>query len=109
MDFTSLLKYAGDLGALGVLGLFIVVGGYIIHQGLRLFRENVIPLVKNHLEHLEQSYERMAAAIDKQSDALDGMKGVQAAQSEALSSHNELTRELIARLPKDNRVKRLGE
>lgn len=107
MDFTTLLKYAGDLGALGVLGLFIVVGGYLVLQAIRLFREQVLPMARNHLEHVEQGYQDLAKAIGVQSEAVLGMRDVQTAQSEALRAHNELTRELIDRLPKNSRVKRL--
>lgn len=107
MDIGTLLKYAGDLGALGVLGLFIVVGGYLVLQAIRLFREQVLPMARNHLEHVEQGYTELASAIRAQSESLGGMRDVQAAQSEALRAHNALTRELIERLPKNSRVKRL--
>ena len=107
MDISTVLKYVGDLGALGVLGLFILVGGYLILQALRLFREQVLPMARNHLEHVEAGYKELATAIRTQSESLEGMRDVQTAQSEALRAHNELTRELIDRLPKNSRVKRL--
>ena len=103
----DILKVLGELGPLGVLSLFIVVGGYLVTQGMRLLRERLLPLLQNHLEHLEVSYDKLAISLDKHADAIDGMQQVQSAQATALETHNELTRELIARLPKNHRVKRL--
>ncbi|KKL46253.1 hypothetical protein LCGC14_2347400 [marine sediment metagenome] len=106
MISADLLRLIADLGGLGVLALFLVVGGVLIRSGIGLFRDQVLPLVRNHLTHLEDSYDRLAGSLDKHADAIDNMQQVQAAQASALESHNELTRELIERLPK-NRVKRL--
>ena len=100
------LRLLADLGGLGVLALFLVIGGVLVRAGIGLFRDQVLPLVRNHLEHMEVSYDRLAASLDKHADAIDNMQQVQAAQATALETHNELTRELIERLPK-NRVKRL--
>lgn len=107
MPGQELLKLLADLGSLGVLALFLIIGGYLAHQGLRLFRENILPVVTNHFEHMEISFDKMSESLDKHAAAIDSMKDVQEAQSQALTSHNELTRELIERLPKNKQVKRL--
>ena len=103
-DFIRLLA---DLGGLGVLALFIVIGGLIVRAGIGLFREQVLPLVRNHLEHMEVSYDRLATSLNKHADAIDNMQQVQGAHATALETHNELTRALIERLPKNHKVKRL--
>ncbi len=107
MISADVLRLLADLGGLGVLALFLVVGGLIVRQGMALFRDHVLPLATNHLEHMEVSYDRLATSLDKHADAIDGMQQVQAAQATALETHNELTRALIERLPKSVKVKRL--
>ena len=106
---TDLIRLIADLGGLGVLALFLIIGGILIRSGIGLFRDQILPLVRNHLSHLEDSYDRLAGSLDKHADAIDNMQQVQAAQASALETHNELTRELVARLPKNHRVKRLLE
>lgn len=109
MISTDLIRLLADLGGLGVLALFLVVGGILIRSGIGLFRDQVLPLVRNHLSHLEDSYDRLSGSLDKHADAIDNMQQVQAAQASALETHNELTRQLIERLPKNHKVKRLLE
>jgi len=99
---TDALRAIADLGGLGVLALFIIVTGIVGRSGVALFKAQILPMVRNHLEHLEHTYARLA-------DSLDGVKQVQQAMGEALEVHNELTRDLIERLPKNNRVKKLIE
>ncbi|KKK94733.1 hypothetical protein LCGC14_2679910, partial [marine sediment metagenome] len=53
------------------------------------------------------SYNRLADSLGKHADAIDNMQHVQSAQASALETHNELTRQLIERLPKNHKVKRL--
>ena len=107
MISADILRLLADLGGLGVLALFLIVGGLLVRQGMALFRDHVLPLATNHLEHMEVSYDKLADSLKKHADAILGMKQVQEAQATALETHNELTRELIARLPKNHRVKRL--
>ena len=107
MISADILRLLADLGGLGVLALFLVTGGLLVRQGMALFRDHVLPLATNHLEHMEESYDRLSVSLDKHADAIDGMQQVQAAQATALETHNELTRELVGRLPKSNKVKRL--
>ena len=107
MISADILRLLADLGGLGVLALFILVGGIIVRQGMALFRDHVLPLATNHLEHMEESYSKLSDSLKKHAEAILGMKQVQEAQAQALETHNELTRELIARLPKNHRVKRL--
>ncbi len=95
----DVLRAIADLGGLGVLALFILTTGVVVKLGLDLFKSQVLPMARNHLEHLEEGYQRLAAALERQSQ-------VQGAQARALDLHNELTRDLIARLPKNN-VKKL--
>ena len=97
----DVLRAIADLGGLGVLALFIIVTGIVVRSGVALFKAQILPMVRNHLEHLENTYARLA-------DSLDGLKAVQEAQADALHVHNELTRDLVARLPKNN-VKKLIE
>ena len=105
----DLLKTLADLGGLGVLALFIVTAFFVVRAGLALFKDQVLPLVQNHLEHLETSYDKMSDSLDKHADAIEGMSLVVAAQGQAINVHNELTRELIQRLPKSSKVKKLLE
>lgn len=105
----DLLKTLADLGGLGVLALFIVTSFFVVRAGLALFKDQVLPLVRNHLEHLETSYDKMSDSLDKHASAIEGMSSVVTAQGQAIDVHNELTRELIARLPKNNKVKKLLE
>lgn len=105
----DLIRLIADIGGLGVLALFLIIGGLVVRTGLGLFKEQILPLVRNHMEHMEVSYDKMATSLDKHADAIEGMGQVQAAQAVALESHNELTRELIARLPKNSKVKKLLE
>jgi len=107
MISADVLRLLADLGGLGVLALFLVVGGLIVRAGIGLFRDQVLPLVRNHLTHLEDSYNRLADSLGKHADAIDNMQHVQSAQASALETHNELTRQLIERLPKNHKVKRL--
>ena len=107
MISTDVLRLLADLGGLGVLALFLVIGGVLVRQGMALFRDHVLPLATNHLEHMEVSYDKLAISLDKHADAIDGMQQVQSAQATALEAHNELTRQLIERLPKNHKVKRL--
>ncbi len=107
MISTDLLRVVADLGGLGVLALFFVIGGVIARQVISLFRERVLPLVTNHISHLESAYDKMADSLDKHANAIDSMGQVQKAQAQALETHNELTRALIERLPKNAGVKRL--
>lgn len=99
MISAEILRAIADLGGLGVLALFIIVAGIVVKVGIDLFKSQILPMARNHMEHLEEGYHRLA-------DSIDGMKQVQEAMSEALQTHNELTRDLIQRLPKNN-VKRL--
>ena len=101
MISSDIIRALADLGGLGVLALFIIVSGVVIKVGIDLFKSQILPMLTNHIEHLEESYARLA-------DSLDGMKRVQEAMAEALEIHNELTRDLVARLPKNN-VKKLIE
>lgn len=96
----DVLRAIADLGGLGVLALFIIVSGIVIKVGLDMFKSQILPMVRNHAEHLAESYDRLA-------DAIDSMKTVQEAMGDALDIHNALTRDLIERLPKNNRVKKL--
>ncbi len=107
MISTDLLRVVADLGGLGVLALFLIIGGVTARQVIGLFRERVLPLVTNHIEHLEAAYDKMADSLVKHADAIDSMGQVQKAQAQALETHNELTRALIERLPKSVKVKRL--
>ena len=107
MISTDLLRVVADLGGLGVLALFLIIGGVTARQVISLFRERVLPLVTNHIEHLEAAYAKMADSLVKHADAIDSMGQVQKAQAQALETHNELTRALIERLPKSVKVKRL--
>ncbi|KKK73840.1 hypothetical protein LCGC14_2889790 [marine sediment metagenome] len=107
MISTDLIRLLADLGGLGVLALFLIIGGVLIRSGIGLFRDQVLPLVRNHLTHLEDSYDRLADSLGKHADAIDNMQHVQSAQAAALETHNELTRQLIERLPKNHKVKRL--
>lgn len=109
MISADLLRLLADLGGLGVLALFIATGGILVRAGIGLFRDQVLPLVRNHISHLEDSYKRLAGSLDKHADAINNMQQVQAAQASALETHNELTRQLIERLPKNHRVKKLLE
>ena len=97
----DVLRAIADLGGLGVLALFIITAGIVIKLGLDLFKSQVLPILQNHLEHLEEGYRRLA-------DAIDGLKQSQEIMGDALHIHNELTRDLITRLPKNN-VKKLIE
>ncbi len=97
----DVLRAIADLGGLGVLALFIVVAGIVVRSGVALFKSQILPMVRNHLEHLEHTYARLA-------DAIDGLKQSQEHMGDALHLHNELTRELVQRLPKNN-VKKLLE
>ncbi len=96
---TETLRAIADLGGLGVLALFILTTGVVTKLGIDLFKSQVLPMARNHLEHLEEGYARLA-------DSLDGLKAVQKTMVDALELHNELTRDLVSRLPKNN-VKRL--
>ena len=98
----GVLRAIADLGGLGVLALFIIVTGIVVRSGMALFKAQILPMVRNHLEHLEHTYARL-------SDSLDGVKQVQEAMGEALRIHNELTRDLVQRLPKNDRAKKLME
>lgn len=103
----DVIRLLADLGGLGVLALFLLITFFLARGGMALFRDQVLPLVRNHLEHMETSYEKMSTSVDKNTGVLDGMRRVQEAQALAIDSHNELTRELIQRLPKNHKVKRL--
>lgn len=105
----DLLKTLADLGGLGVLALFLIIGFFLARSGLALVKDQVIPLVRNHLEHMEESYNKMSENLERHTDVLDSMRMVQEAQAASLESHTELTRELIERLPKNSSVKRLLE
>ena len=96
---TEALRAIADLGGLGVLALFILTTGVVVKLGLDLFKSQILPMARNHMEHLEEGYARLAEAIEN-------MARVQESQANALDTHNELTRDLIARLPK-NHVKKL--
>ena len=89
------IRAIADLGGLGVLALFIIVSGIVVRGGLALFKSQILPMLHNHLEHLEHTYARLA-------DSLDGLKQSQETMGDALHIHNELTRDLIQRLPKNN-------
>ncbi len=102
MISADVLRAIADLGGLGVLALFIIVTGVAIKLGLDLFKSQVLPMARNHLEHLEEGYRRLA-------DAIDGLKQSQETMGDALHIHNELTRDLIQRLPKNNVKKLLDE
>ncbi len=109
MISADLLKTLADLGGLGVLGLFLIIGFFVVRMGLGLFRDQILPLVRNHLEHMEESYDKMSDSLEKHADAIEGMSQVVAAQATAIDVHNDLTRELIRQLPKNIKVKRLLE
>ena len=99
------LRWIADIGGLGVLALFIIVGGVLARAGMNLFRDNIIPLVQNHLAHLEGAYSHLADALEKHAEAIENMEIVQAAQASSQEMHNDLTRELIERLPKRRKPK----
>ena len=96
---TDALRAIADLGGLGVLALFILTSAIVVRGGMSIFKAQILPMVRNHLEHLETTYARLA-------DAIDGLKQSQEIMGDALHLHNELTRDLIQRLPKNN-VKKL--
>jgi hypothetical protein len=87
------------------MSLFFIVAGYVALQLIKLFREQVLPLARNHLEHMQDSYDRLATALDKQASALDSLRLAQDAQVEALQAHNELLRALLDR-PRSSRAKK---
>ena len=95
------------------LGLHAAMAFLILMQivawilAMRLFGDKVLPLAKNHLEHIQGSFDRLATNQEHSTEAYYALKDVQEAQSDLLRAHNELTRELIDRLPKNSRVKRL--
>lgn len=71
MNFETILKAVQEAGAFGLLGLIIIFGFFIAREALKLFRTEVIPLVKNHLAHIEMAFDRWNDTADRVANTLD--------------------------------------
>jgi hypothetical protein len=85
---TETLRTLSDFGALGVLGLFIVVGGISLRMIVNFISDRVLPIVTNHLVHIEESYAQLAVVSEQ--------------QQQEMEAHNELTRSLIEQVRVQN-------
>lgn len=58
-----------DLGPLGVLALFIYGITRIVLKGMEIFKDNVLPIVTNHIKHMEDAFEHQAKAFEDSTSA----------------------------------------
>jgi len=84
------LRIISDFGALAVLSLFIIVGGFSLKMVVNLISEKVIPLASNHLEHVNSAFDRLAVSYER--------------QTEELGAHNELTKSLVKQVKLQNEI-----
>lgn len=65
------LESLNHIGALGVLSLFILCNTIIAVFFMRLVKDNVIPMLTNHLTHVEQAFDRMNHTLMRNTDILE--------------------------------------
>lgn len=82
------LKVIGDLSALGILALFIILAAFCFRITINFLKTQVIPLATNHLHHVE-------AAFDNLSESYDTLKN-------EFSMHNNLTETLVEQVKVQN-------
>jgi hypothetical protein len=84
------LKILGDLSALGILALFIILLAVGYRITLSFLKDQVIPLASNHLKHIE-------VAFDNLSDSYEELKN-------EFISHNNLTETLVTQAKVQNEL-----
>ena len=88
-DLLFLLK---DFSALGTLALVIVIEGIVALKGISLIKDKVIPLVTNHLVHIDKNYEELASAMRDHNALTRGVQELLRNQSTLIESHGQLLR-----------------
>lgn len=88
------ISAVAELGPLGVLALFIVVVGALGWGLLNLVRHQVIPLVTNHVEHMETAYAKMADAMTEHNTLTRSMRATTRNTLLILETQTALLREL---------------
>jgi hypothetical protein len=74
MDPVDLLNAAASAGGVG-LAVFMLVVIYLLgRKTLALVEDKVLPLVNNHLKHIEQSFDSAAAGYDRMASSIDDLR-----------------------------------
>lgn len=96
MDITMILEAVTQLTGVGLAGLVLVVG--------YLLGKMVVNLGRNHLEHMQKSYDALAGSIDRSATAQEAQAELTRAQTEVLKTN---TRTLEAlRMSIDNALQK---
>lgn len=97
----DILKSWNSLGLFGGLTFIILAQIFAWVIALRLIGDKIIPLVKNHLEHIQASFDKLANSYEDNTSLLQSMKNVHEAQAQAMELHNDMTRELLKQLKRN--------
>jgi len=79
MDITTILEGVTQLTGVGLAGLVLVVG--------YLLGKMVVSLGRNHLEHMQKSYDALAGSIDRSATAQETQAELTRAQTEVLKTN----------------------
>jgi len=81
MDITMILESVTQLTGIGLAGLVLVVG--------YLLGKMIINLGRNHLEHMQKSYDALAGSIDRSTTAQETQVELTRAQTEVLKANTD--------------------
>ena len=94
----DIIKSWNSLGLFGGLAFIILAQIIAWIIALQLIGNKIIPLVSNHLEHIQASFDRLAGSYEENTSLLQAMKNVHEAQVQTMELHNDMTRELLKQL-----------
>lgn len=85
---SEVLKIIADFGPMGVLALFIITGGFSLKLLVNFVSDKVMPIIQNHLVHIEESFTQLAVSFEQ--------------QTKELEIHNESTQLLVEQMRLQN-------
>jgi len=86
MDITMILESVTQLTGIGLAGLVLVVG--------YLLGKMIINLGRNHLEHMQKSYDALAGSINRSTIAQETQVELTRAQTEVLKANTDTLKAL---------------
>ena len=102
----DIIKNWEALGLHGAMSFIILAQIVAWILALRLIGDKIIPLTKNHLEHIQSAFDRLAESYENNTALLRSLKDVHQAQAQAMELHNELTSGLLEQLKREKRSER---
>ena len=108
LDIVSpdILKGWAALGLHGAMTFIILAQIIAWIVALRLIGDRIVPLAKNHLEHIQAAFDRLADSYEANTSLLRSLRDVHQAQAQAMQLHNELTDQLLDQLGKIDKTEK---